>query len=276
MANLAILFLDLLGVQRMWADSGAGAVKARIDEFSDFILDQVNYLPGTLHREGEYNVILAGDSVSIICQEFDQAVGIGIHLMTQAFYTKKVSHPLWLRGAIGRWHNQYLTVNTHAVQAKGIHIGTQYVNEDDYLAVLALEKSGFRGMRLIVESAILNNHGRDFQVEWDDRFSRCLGYVSHVKGLCYPADGADKYADVLWMASVDRKRYEDLKGIMAQRFKRAADDAQEFAQAAWTRALFDGVDTLVWQCEHPKALVPVAADAGVLIPQAHAPQMPVD
>ena len=258
MASNAILFIDLLGVQKMWVENGAPAVKSRIEEFNNFILDQLNWLPGALHRDGDYRVILSGDSASIVCQDFDQAIGIGVHFFTSAFFAKNVSKALWLRGAIERWHNQYLTFNNSPIKAKGIDIGTQYVNEDDYLRVLALEKSGFKGMRLVVDRGILPNFGMHHRVEWKD-FVKPLYVVTNLKGLTYPR--GDGYMDVLWMAAHDAEKFEMLKGIMAQRFKYSTSDPDEFTQASWTRAAFDQVDTLIWQCRGAGAGVATAARA---------------
>jgi hypothetical protein len=246
MANKAIVYIDLLGVQKMWKQGGAPAVKARIAEFNAFVTNQVNYLPSYLHREGEYTLILAGDSVSVMCQDFDQAIGIGEHIFVQAFYASRdVTQPFWLRGAIASWHNQYLTLNTHPIQAKGMQIGTQYVNEDDYLAVLAMEKSGFRGMRLVVDRDVLANYGLGYQRQWDG-FTRPLGYVTQLKQCTYPHRG--NYGDVLWMTSSE-EQYGRLKGIMANRFKLSTHDADEFIQASWTRAVFDQVESIVWGCK---------------------------
>lgn len=246
MARVAVLYVDLLGVQKMWQHGGAERVKQRIAEFNDFIIEQLDFLPSHLHRDGEYTVILSGDSAAVTCQGFDQAIGIGIHLFTQAFYASdRVSTPFWFRGAISRWANQYLTVNTVPVRAKGLQVGTQYLMEDDLLRVLALEKSGFRGMRLIVDTTLLPDMAREIRRSWQS-FHRPLGLVTRLTECNYPAA---QFADVLWMAD-DETRYGHLKGIMAKRFKMSTRDPDELTQAAWTRATFDQVDTLVWTCSH--------------------------
>jgi hypothetical protein len=241
------MYILVLGVQKMWSEEGAASVKGRIEEFNAFVVDQINYLPGDLHRDGNYTVIVAGDSVSVMCDDYEQAIGIGIHLFVQAFYaTDKVASPFWLRGAIARWENQYLTVNTVPIRAKGIQIGTQYQNEDDYLAVLALEKSGFRGMRLVIDRSLLADYGREHQRTWSG-FKRPLGVVTRLKECTYPS--GEEYGDVLWMTESERQ-YGQLKGIMASRFKRSTRDPDEFVQASWTRVTFDQVDSLVWACRN--------------------------
>ncbi len=246
MANKAILFIDLLGVQKLWLTGGYTAVKDRIQRFNTFVLEQANFLPAQVHREGEYTVILAGDSVSIMCQDFEQAIGMGVHFFVQAFYsTGKTGKPFWLRGAIDRWHNQYLPVNTVPIHAKGLQIGTQYVNEDDYLKVLALEKSGFRGMRLIVDRNVLPGGGLDYQAAWSG-LSKPLGLIARLNECTYPE--GEGYADVLWMAADQEHKYGHMKAIMSQRFKRCTREPDEFVQAAWTRAVFDQVESLVWSC----------------------------
>jgi hypothetical protein len=245
MANKAIVFIDLLGVQKMWRQGGAQAVKGRIEEFNQFVNEQVNYLPRELHREGEYTIILAGDSASILCQDFEQAIGIGVHLFVQAFYaTNRMPNPFWLRGAISLWHNQYLTLNSSPLHAKGLQIGTKYVMEDDYLTALALEKSGFRGMRLVVDRGLLVDGGRGYQRDWQN-LQRPLGYVTRLRQCTYPA--GEQYADVLWMTESSEK-YSQLKGIMASRYKQSTRDTDEFTQASWTRVTFDQVESLVWMC----------------------------
>lgn len=247
MANKAVLYIDLLGVQNIWKAGGAEAVHDRIEEFNAFIQEQLNYLPSAIHREGEYTVILTADSVSIMCQEYDQAIGIGTHLFTQAFYaTDKVSSPFWLRGAIACWKNQYFPFNTVPISSKGLQIGTRYMLEHDFLSVLALEKSGFRGMRLIIDKRLLPCNGQSFNVEWLD-FKQPLITVTRLNECNYPK--GEGYADVLWMAQGE-KQYSNLKNIMASRFKKSTADPDEFVQAAWTRATFDQVDTLVWACRN--------------------------
>jgi len=251
MANRAIVYIDLLGVQKIWRQGGAPAVKARIAEFSQFVTEQLDYLSADTHREGEYTVILAGDSVSVMCQDYEQAIGIGTHLFVQAFYaTRNVTRPFWLRGAISEWHNQYLTANTKPIHAKSLQIGTQYVNEDDYLAALALEKSGFKGMRLVVDRTLLTNYGLDYQRHWDG-FTRPLGYVTHLDQCIYPRNDIN-FGDVLWMTTIEQQ-YGHLKGIMASRFKRSTNDRDEFMQASWTRAVFDQVESIIWGCKREMA-----------------------
>lgn len=272
MAKRAILYIDLLGVQKKWSDGGARAVKNRITEFHEFVLHQFNYLPSDLHRDGDYTVLLSGDSVSVLCIDPEQAVGIGSHLFMQAFYaTNRTSQPFWLRGAISAWNNQNLTVNSERVQAKEMNIGTAYVSEDDYLAVLALEKSGFKGMRLILSRDLLRHSTSDFSRDWPSA-DRPLFYVSRLRECNYPT--GEEYADVLWMTETE-DRYNDLKNIMASRFKKCTGNNDEFLQASWTRVVFDQVDTLIWFCRHPVGVstpAPIVMGSGVSVssvPSAH-------
>jgi len=134
MARRAIAHIDLLGVRKLWKEGGAVRVRDRLREFSDLVIEQLAHLPSDLRRDGEYTVILQGDSASIICQDVSQAIGISSHLFVQAFYaTDRVSRPFWLRGSVSDWHNQYLPTNSDPVTANGIHVGTQYTFEDDFL-----------------------------------------------------------------------------------------------------------------------------------------------
>lgn len=250
MSKKAILFIDLLGVQKMWKYGGANSVKQRIEQFNDFIIDQTNYLPSTVHRDAEYTLLLSGDSVSIMCQDYQQAIEMGIHFFQQAYYsTGRYGEALWLRGAISKWGNQYFPFNTEPIQSKEIQVGTKYVLEDDYLGVLALEKSGFKGMRLIIDKSLLSCYGRSFSRKWDG-FHQDLGIVATLRECTYPKDG--EFADVIWMAGDTEERYQHLKGIMSSRYKKSVNDPDEFAQASWTRLVFDQVDSIIWSCKNRK------------------------
>ena len=203
-------------------------------------------------------MVLSGDSVSVICEDFDQAIGVGIHLFTQAFYdTDKRELPFWLRGAISRWHNQYLTFNSRpiVVVPAGLHVGTQYRNEDDYLTVLALEKSGYKGMRLLVNRGFLADKGLQYQRDWPSQGNgNSLGIVTRLHESNYPEGD---YADVLWMADSGH-HFSNLSKIISSRFKKATRDPDEFAQAAWTRVVFDQVNSLIWAVKHTPRVVAAA------------------
>lgn len=206
-------------------------------------MHQLEFLPDALHAEGEYTVILQGDSVSIMCKDCNQAIGIGSHIFTQAFYdTNKRKQPFWLRGAIARWSNQYLPINTSPIKSKNMQIGTKHIHEDDFLAVLALEKAGFRGMRIVINKDLLECGGHSFQHHWDN-YAKTIGYIVTLKECTYPH--GSNYADVLWMTP-NEKQYKHLHGIMATRFKNSTFTPAEFEQASWTRAVFDQVDSIVW------------------------------
>jgi len=244
-ARKAIAHIDLLGVRKLWKEGGVSSVRNRINEFSELITQQLAYLPSEVHRDNEYTIILSGDSASIICQDAGQAIGIVSHLFMQAFYaTDRVTRPLWLRGSISHWHNQRLPTNSGPISANNVQVGTRYKFEEDFLRAIALEKSGFRGMRLIVDRALAQPAIEQFQAHWDD-FTRPLKRIITLEEFEYPQGGP--YCDVLWMIG-NEEQYNTLKGIMASRFKKCTADPDEFAQAAWTRAVFDQVDSLIWMC----------------------------
>lgn len=249
MAKKAVLFVDLLGVQKMWAKEGYVAVKNRIEEFNEYIEKQINFLSSDLHNDGNYIVVLSGDSASVICDNYYQAIGIGAHLFTQAFYdSDHRNNPFWLRGAISKWNNQYLTLNTVQVKAKNLPIGTKYVPEDDYLAVMALEKSGYRGMRLIIDKTLIDLNHNKINHRWIESGIDVKMVVKLLK-MKYPQ--GNSYADVLWMLESE-DHFSNLRGIMAKRFKDSVRNPDEMIQAAWTRAMFDQVDSIIWGLKNKK------------------------
>lgn len=252
MAKNVILYVDLLGVQNMWEVGGAIAVKNRIDDFNRLIKRKLNELPPDLHRDGECTFLLEGDSVSVLCQDFTQAIGIGIFVFNQVFFEKQVK-PFWLRGSISRWHNQNQLLNTRPLSArtelKTIALGTQYLIEDDYLFALGLEKSGFKGMRLIIDKKFLKDSGREYQRHWTG-FKTDLRYVTRLtEPKLYPQAGS--YADILWMTE-NEEQFKKLEDILEQRFRHSVADSDEFTQASWTRVIFDQVNSLVHMCRNPR------------------------
>ncbi|MCW5898590.1 MAG: OST-HTH/LOTUS domain-containing protein [Flavobacteriales bacterium] len=264
----AVLFVDVLGVQKMWRSGGAVAVKERIEEFNTFVTKQLPYLPDYVHRDAEFTVMLGGDSVAILCQDVVQAVEIGIHLFEQAFYSSASTRfPFWLRGAISEWNNQYSPISAAPIFSKGVQVGKVETMEDDYLRVLALEKSGYRGMRIIIERGLGRQANEEFTRLWSD-FKRPLYLITQLREMVYPPGG--EYSDVLWMAN-DELKYGHFKGIMAQRFKASVKDSDEMMQAAWTRATFDMVDSLVWSC---KTYTIATSDPNAPPPDAPEPTRP--
>ncbi len=246
MARCGFVYIDLLGVQKMWQLGGANAVKSRIQEFANLIKEQLTYLPQQSFRDGDFTIMTLSDSVAITCQDSDQAIGIASHLFEQCFYhTDRSSSPLWLRGVISSWHNQNMVFNTKSIQLREISVGTEYKLEDDYLQAIALEKSGFKGMRLIIDQSLLPNSGKNEMRKWFG-FKKPLFRIVRLDQCNYPGD---EFADVLWMADTEAK-YKDLLGIMAKRYKQSTRDPDELIQAAWTRAVFDQVDTLIWSCKN--------------------------
>jgi len=106
-------------------------------------------------------------------------------------------------------------------------------------------------MRLIVERGFAQPAVEGSHRRWED-FTRDLRCITSLEEFEYPPGGT--YCDVLWMVDTE-ERFKHLKQIMASRFKKCTADPDEFAQAGWTRAMFDQVDSLVWMCRQGREWV---------------------
>jgi hypothetical protein len=104
------------------------------------------------------------------------------------------------------------------------------------LDAIAIEKSGFKGMRLLVEHKLITPEIRA-------EFKQPLGHLnfiplSKLKSSTYPTRLNDAFSDYLWMGSIDREDFEELRKIMALRLRLAAGEPEEFVQAAATQVVF--------------------------------------
>lgn len=250
MAKRAVLFVDLLGVQKMWSGGGVNAVTKRIDEFNVFMLRTFETLPQELSRDHEFSISMSGDSFAVPCQDFEQAIRIGRYLFQQAFYdSDKRPQPFWIRGVVSSWNNESDTFDKRDIQVGGMSIGAHYVNHPSYMRALAMEKSGFKGMRLVIEPVLLGDAKSQYHSVWPEM--KCeIFLISRLANAIYPAKST--YEDILWMA-FDEGDYKVLAGIMQKRFRRSSRDTDELLQAAATRLVFDEVSAITHALEKDSA-----------------------
>ena len=152
MARCGFVYIDLLGVQKMWQLGGANAVKSNDPRICELIKEQLTYLPQQSFRDGDFTIMTLSDSVAITCQDLIKpSESQATCLNNASIIPTEVRLRFGLRGVISSWHNQNMVFNTESIQLREISVGTEYKLEDDYLQAIALEKSGFKGMRLIID-----------------------------------------------------------------------------------------------------------------------------
>lgn len=228
----ALLFVDLLGARNRWHQEGrAGAENA----FA--LLERMVVKAAEDH--GADNVIagvIESDAAAIVCSSPNAAVSVGIGLWRRTFSIvadRRFGRP-WLRGAILPYDGNLGLRSQRSAGTSNIVV-SQY--EGSLLDAIAVEKGGFKGMRLLIADELVDGPLRD---------AHCvrlptggpLHVFKRVTNSVYPGRLAAGYQDVLWMACSDAEESKTLSRTMNRRLRWAAKDSDEFLQAASTQVLF--------------------------------------
>jgi len=113
----------------------------------------------------------------------------------------------------------------------------------DLFDAIAIEKSGIKGMRLLVAKSLVTQ-------DVSKRFSLDLEYLhlNRFKTLrnCHYGPQVDgTYLDFLWMVTDGEKERREMELLMSTRFRLSAKDPEEFAQAAATQLVFLEADAII-------------------------------
>jgi hypothetical protein len=182
--------------------------------------------------------MIESDAVAISCRTTETALSIGRRLFRAAFEqtSKNHDHRSWLRGVVvSRDTDEPLRRSAKFKQALKIDL---MLYSQELLDAIATEKSGFKGMRLLIaEDLITPELRRSVRLPAGDLW---LVPLRHLRHCNYPGRVAVGFRDYLWMApqpdSADNKAAYDI--LMATRLRLAAGDPEEFIQAAATQVLF--------------------------------------
>jgi len=147
---------------------------------------------------------------------------------------------VWLRGVIvpcPDWKN--LRTATNLTTRLPTLTTTNY--SQSLLNAIALEKSGFKGMRIVVggkgmtmgmlEKKVTRLPHHNVTGKNPEPFRRMVG-------LGYPGIKETGYRDFLWMTCASAEEWNNLKGIMVQRLRASAGNPEEFLHAAATQTAF--------------------------------------
>jgi hypothetical protein len=233
---VALFFVDLLGVRARWLIGGRPSVEEAFTLFGHLVADAIK-------TENSNNVLdgaVEADSAAIICKTVDVALRIAKQLYCDTFVLPKKKlvtpdHRLWFRGAIIPTvnSNELRTVSPLLKHTPQIR---RYSYSEELLEAISIEKSGFKGMRLLVDKALLTNNIRSL-------FSIPIGKCSFVpfqklRHSTYPGRIAEGFQDYLWMATSDDNAFETIREKMDTRLRWAANSTEEFIQAAATQVVF--------------------------------------
>lgn len=222
-----LLFLDLLGARKAWQRGGPSAAKDAFDRFYRFVVagaraDAANIVSGAIES----------DSACLVCADLETALRVGGLIYRIAFRarpSRRFPFQPWIRGAIVETDGSGLRLE------RGLSGVFDKVRLFSYSAALAnaiwLEKSGFKGMRLLVQSDLIApSTRRAFRFK---RGERRFPLLRRLRSSGYPADV--QMEDFLWMLDGTEADWDVTCRVMGVRLRWAASDVEEFAQAAATQ-----------------------------------------
>lgn len=235
----SILFVDMLGARAHWQRGGVDASILRLNEFDRIVIRAAKPDAGGILSGG-----IETDSAAFICKSADVAMRIVHRLYTHAFNADSddPSKRMWFRGAVVPAGNGELRTER---QASGSMAGVRIVKyAREFFEAVSIEKSGFKGMRLLVSRDIIDADLKGgMRLTWRGSF---LVPFKRMKFSCYPKGPADHLQDYLWMIdSLEQPLWIDRVRQMSVRLRSAAADPEEFVQAAATQVLFHEADALV-------------------------------
>jgi hypothetical protein len=236
----SLILIDLLGVRARWTAGGADAATSAFDDLTRLVQEAVNVGPDEITgAETE------SDSAVILCTSTNAALRVAKSLFLRTFTESTASqerfHRIWLRGVLVPRPSD-LSIRDLRIRRLKLS-GRLTVNElsRPLLDAIALEKSGFRGMRLVVHPRLLTSRVRSAAAlqlidgESAQTLARVTGervYPTRLKG----------FEDFLWMATNSPKEWRRLSGRMTRRLRYATRDDEEVVQAAATQVVFDACE----------------------------------
>jgi hypothetical protein len=113
----------------------------------------------------------------------------------------------------------------------------------DLFDAIAIEKSGIKGMRLLIDRTLVTKDVCDaYRIQTDG-----FGFTpfKRLRDSYYPNRIAATHMDFLWMATDRPEVRSEMEITMAKRLRLASFDAEEFAQAAATQVVFHQCSAMI-------------------------------
>lgn len=232
----AILFVDMLGSRRRWQTGGVPAATEAFGKFAKLVISVAReHAPGHVKGGG-----IETDSAMLIFDDVSAAVRVGRALYLRAFGgALHVTAPrLWLRGCITPGDDQASVRHEARIREP---LNCLSINTYSHVALeaISVEKSGYRGMRLLVQKDLITR-----EVSSDLRLSfgtHSMLTFTTLQYSGYPSGRTEGFSDFLWMATKDEDEWFHLNLQMMSRLRYSAPDPEELAQAAATQVVFHEV-----------------------------------
>jgi hypothetical protein len=243
---MVVAFLDLLGVRARWHAGGRASAEAAFARLEALVADTLARLAPKSLRDGA----LETDSAALVFGATEDALVFIRELFSDAFVAPRRAKDerLWLRGTVTAIQNRGPL--RHSAPLAGHGKVRVHRLDGGLLDAIAVEKSGFKGMRIVVEERLLTPPVREgFRVQAG---SRALVPFKSLTNSVYPRRIAHVYEDFLWMARTEEAEWKKLERSMSDRLRWSAQDSEEFLQAASTQVVFNETVAIFRSLESPR------------------------
>lgn len=229
-----IFFVDMLGARKKWQEGGVQKATETFNHFTGLVISAI--------REVDPIKVLNGgietDSAIIELDCATTALIVARKLYMSAFDREITNHQslLWLRGSLVQNNdNSNFLCKTSQIKPPLNSISIN-VFAKNTLDAISIEKSGFKGMRLLIRDDVINDETKsDLCIKFGNYSLIPLRKLTYSN---YPPREPNSFTDFLWMACQDGEEWERISQKMSSRLRFSSKDPDEFAQAAATQVVF--------------------------------------
>ena len=232
-AGGALLFVDVLGTKNAWKAQGREGVERICEWFGTTLAKVLDGYPKGSLSDG----LIESDSAGFVFVNPLDAIEVARQLLLSAFHAPKDSNMprRWIRGAILRADGRRRMRDEKPVGRIGNLRLAGYSNE--LMEALNIEKSGYRGMRVVIQESLLSKGIQDKSVV--KLGERSMNTQKKLTYSLYPPRIAEGYVDLLWMACGNPEEWGRHSRQMANLLRWSGNDTEEMAHAAATQVVFN-------------------------------------
>lgn len=236
-----LLFADILGLKSLWSERGLAAAERRLNLF-ERLIDSAIADATKGGRKVDVSGEIESDAVMLTFTDVADAIVTGAALWRRAFVENHgdgSDQRLYLRGLITRIEpttqlRQMLSTTTRPKIRRAKYAG-------GLLDGVFLEKSGYKGMRLIIDRELASNDVRNkAEVTYRNLFidtTSPAGQLPIAAAIGAPYPKGRRMADVFWPLS-NKREFGRLRQRLDRRLKDLAGGREEKEHATGTASLF--------------------------------------
>lgn len=230
---MVLAFLDMLGVRDKWTKEGREGAEDTFIKFRNLIAHSLRVLDPDEIIEG----VIETDAFVLVCKSTDSALKFMKKIYMDSFRQTLTNenNRIWLRGVVIPKHKDGEMRWKKKLNPPYDKVSLTLYSEDLFDAI-ALEKSGIKGMRVVVDKELIND---EIRKKWIIKIDH-LNFLTlkKLRNSSYPNRLNENYLDFLWMAEENDEKIIEIERLMALRLRKSANSQEEFIQAAATQLLF--------------------------------------